>query len=127
MLLILYLQIHMPILGLRKCRANKKMEQIQFSHWQDESMSAMFPGICFCQLWQSARGAKAVVVKIEPGGKWQGYDVHESGSEEIFVVEGIFNDGDRSYPAGTFIHYPQGSRHVPQSETGCLLFVFYPR
>ena len=37
-----------------------------------------------------------------------------------------FNDGVRDYPAGTFIHNPAGSSHVPQSRTGCVLFVFYP-
>lgn len=37
-----------------------------------------------------------------------------------------FNDGVRDYPAGSFIHNPAGSSHVPQSSTGCTLFVFYP-
>jgi hypothetical protein len=36
------------------------------------------------------------------------------------------DDGVRDYPAGSFIHAPAGSSHVPQSETGCTLFVFYP-
>jgi hypothetical protein len=30
------------------------------------------------------------------------------------------------YPAGTYIHMPKGSAHVPQSKTGCTVFVFYP-
>ena len=41
-------------------------------------------------------------------------------------MSGIFNDGVRDYPAGTFIHAPAGSSHVPQSSTGCVLFLFYP-
>ena len=102
------------------------MNKITFANWQDRPMQKIFTGIQACQLWQGKTGAKAVVVKIEPGGKWQGFDVHETGSEEIFVVSGTFNDGERNYPAGTFIHNPLGSRHVPQSDTGCLLFVFYP-
>ncbi|MDT5269347.1 MAG: hypothetical protein QOH49_1533 [Acidobacteriota bacterium] len=53
-------------------------------------------------------------------------DVHEPGPEEVFVVSGVFNDGVRDYPAGSFIHAPAGSSHVPQSRTGCVLFVFYP-
>ena len=88
-------------------------------------MSEIFTGISTCQLW-SGNGAKAVVVKIEPGRKWQGWNKHETCSEEIFVVNGTFNDGERSYSEGIFIHNPQGSSHVPQSDTGCLLFVFYP-
>jgi len=42
------------------------------------------------------------------------------------VVSGVFNHGVRDYPAGTFIHAPAGSSHVPQSRTGCTLFLFYP-
>ena len=41
------------------------------------------------------------------------------------LVHGIFNDGDRNYEPGTFIRYAVGSSHVPQSKTGCTLFVFY--
>jgi anti-sigma factor ChrR (cupin superfamily) len=66
-------------------------------------------------------------VEIAPRGKWQGFDVHETGSEEIFVVTGTFNDGNRNYPGGTFIHNPISSSYIPQSATGCLLFVFYPQ
>ena len=39
---------------------------------------------------------------------------------------GVFNDGARDYPAGSFIHAPAGSSHVPQSAKGCTLFLFYP-
>lgn len=30
------------------------------------------------------------------------------------------------YPAGTFIHDPIDSSHIPQLETGCTLFVSHP-
>ena len=102
------------------------MDRVIYAQWQKRSLFEVFPGINACELWSNDKGEKAMVVKIEPGGKWQGFDIHESGAEEIFVVEGTFNDGERDYPAGTFIHYPQGTSHVPQSATGCLLFVFYP-
>lgn len=42
------------------------------------------------------------------------------------MVAGTFEDGARSYPAGTFLHAPAGSWHVPAGTTGCTLFVFYP-
>ncbi len=102
------------------------MNKITFANWKDRPMESIFAGIQFCELWQNKAGSKAVVVKIEPGGKWQGWDKHETASEEIFVLEGTFNDGERDYPAGTFIHNPIGSQHIPQSNTGCLLFIFYP-
>lgn len=103
------------------------MNQIEFANWREQPMTEVFEGISVCQLWTNNTEAKAMVVKIEPGAKWQGWDEHQISSEEIFVFSGTFNDGDRSYSEGTFIHNPIGSRHVPQSETGCLLFVFYPK
>ncbi|QFG27412.1 hypothetical protein F7P10_31120 [Actinomadura sp. WMMB 499] len=51
---------------------------------------------------------------------------HALGGEEAFVVSGTFNDGDRDYPSGSFIHAPAGSSHVPQTTEGCTLLLFYP-
>jgi anti-sigma factor ChrR (cupin superfamily) len=84
------------------------------------------PGFRVRNLWRGANGAKAQFVEIDPGARFDGVDVHEPGPEEVFVVSGVFHDGVRSYPAGTFIHNPPVSSHVPQSENGCTLFLFYP-
>ncbi len=62
---------------------------------------------------------------LTPGVKREGIDIHEPGSEEAFVRSDVFSNGTRDYPAGTFIHNPIGSSHIPQSKTGCTLFVFY--
>ncbi|WKU42918.1 cupin domain-containing protein [Streptomyces sp. VNUA116] len=70
-------------------------------------------------------GATAHVLEMDPQTCWEGIDVHDPGPEEVFVISGVFNDGERDYPAGTFIHAPAGSSHIPQT-TGCTLFVFYP-
>ncbi|GAA3161016.1 hypothetical protein GCM10020001_101590 [Nonomuraea salmonea] len=72
------------------------------------------------------RGGGAYVLEMDAGSCWEGVDVHDPGPEEVFVVSGVFNDGERDYPAGTFIHAPAGSSHVPQSAQGCTLFLFYP-
>jgi anti-sigma factor ChrR (cupin superfamily) len=86
----------------------------------------LFRGIRLHTLWMGENGAKAQVLEMDPGTCWEGVDVHEPGPEEVFVVSGVFNDGERDYPAGSFIHAPAGSSHVPQSRTGCVLFLFYP-
>lgn len=86
----------------------------------------LFPGIRARPLWVGADGATAHVLEMAPGSHWEGIDVHEPGPEEVFVVSGTFDDGVREYPAGSFIHAPAGSWHVPQTATGCTLFVFYP-
>ncbi|MBI3432439.1 MAG: cupin domain-containing protein [Hydrogenophilales bacterium] len=45
------------------------------------------------------------------------------GGEEILVVSGVFEDEHGSYPAGTWIRSPHGSRHQPFSRLGCTIYV----
>lgn len=102
------------------------MSTIVWSNGQDSPVQAIFSGISARQLWQGENGSQAVMVKIEPGAQWEGVDFHQDNSEEVLVMSGVFNDGTRDYPAGTFIHHPIGSSHIPQSKGGCTLFIFYP-
>jgi hypothetical protein len=48
--------------------------------------------------------------------------VHDRG-EEFLVLEGVFQDEDGDYPAGTYVRNPPGSSHRPFSEKGCTIFV----
>ncbi|HEY7126958.1 MAG TPA: cupin domain-containing protein [Ktedonobacterales bacterium] len=102
------------------------MSDIVWASAQEQPARNLYPGVTSRRLWQGANGAKALLVEIAPGASWQELDVHEPGPEEVFVVSGVFNDGVRDYAPGTFIHNPAGSSHVPQSKTGCTLFVFFP-
>ena len=45
------------------------------------------------------------------------------GGEEIFVLEGTFEDEHGEYPSGTWIHAPHMSTHTPFSKQGCLIYV----
>ena len=45
------------------------------------------------------------------------------GGEEIYVVEGVFEDEHGRYPAGTWIRSPHLSQHQPFSKEGCLILV----
>lgn len=100
--------------------------QIEWVETKDADKRTRDHGVTIWDLWRGQNSAKALVVEIAPGGRFAELDVHEPGPEEVFVVSGVFNDGVRDYRSGTFIHNPRGSSHVPQSETGCTLFVFYP-
>ena len=91
----------------------------------DVPATEVFPGIHLRPLWTSGE-ARAYLLEMGPNTGWPHIDVHQPGPEEVFVVSGVFNDGERDYPAGTFIHAPAGSWHVPQTTTGCTLFLFYP-
>lgn len=61
------------------------------------------------------------IVHYQPGAGFTAHS-HPLG-EEIFVLDGIFQDEYGVYPAGTYIKNPPGSRHTPFSDTGCTLFV----
>ena len=45
------------------------------------------------------------------------------GGEEIFVLDGVFEDDSGHYPAGSYMRNPPGSGHTPGSTAGCVLFV----
>lgn len=45
------------------------------------------------------------------------------GGEEIFVLQGTFQDEYGDYPSGTWIRSPHLSSHQPYSQAGCLIFV----
>ncbi|WP_181776741.1 cupin domain-containing protein [Amycolatopsis pittospori] len=93
---------------------------------KESPVRELFPGIRLRPLWTGSNGAHANVLEMDAGTSWPHRDVHEPGSEEVYVVSGTFNDGARDYPAGTFLHAPAGSWHVPNTSAGCTLFLFYP-
>lgn len=95
-------------------------------HWQDIPANEIFPGVRKRELWQGANGAKAPILEFDPGGKFTQLDVHERGPEEVLVVSGVFSDGVHDDPAGSFMHSPTGSVHIPQAASGYALFVFSP-
>ncbi len=104
-----------------------ELEGVVSAHMHTAPVKEIYPGVRRRDLWRDASGAKAMMVEIDPGAAFIELDVHQPGPEEVFVVSGIFCDGVHAYPAGTFIHHPVGTSHVPQSVDGCVLFVFYPQ
>jgi anti-sigma factor ChrR (cupin superfamily) len=66
-------------------------------------------------------GQVTSVVRYEPRSRFPAHD-HPEG-EEILVLEGVFSDEHGDWPAGTFLLNPEGFRHEPFSEPGCMLFV----
>src|SRR2546425_5772123 len=66
-------------------------------------------------------GQVTSVVRYEPRSRFPAHD-HPQG-EEILVLEGVFSDEHGDWPAGTFLLNPEGFRHAPFSEPGCVLFV----
>ena len=67
------------------------------------------------------RGHATSIVRYEPSARFSAHD-HPMG-EEILVLEGTFSDETGDYPAGTYFRNPEGFRHAPFSEEGCVLLV----
>lgn len=61
------------------------------------------------------------LVRWAPGTTFNAHRHH--GGEEIFVVDGVFEDEHGTYPAGTWIRSPHLSLHTPFSRRGCMIFV----
>jgi hypothetical protein len=66
--------------------------------------------------------ARATSIVRYAGGSAFSEHAHERG-EEFFVLEGTFQDEHGSYPEGTYVRNPPGSRHRPFSTGGCMIFV----
>ena len=66
-------------------------------------------------------GRVTSIVRYDPGSRFPPHE-HPDG-EEILVLEGIFADEHGTYPAGTYLLNPEGFRHAPRSEEGCVLLV----
>ena len=61
------------------------------------------------------------IVKYAPGSSFSGHQ-HAEG-EEFLVLDGVFSDEHGSYPCGTYVRNPPGSRHSPFSDDGCRILV----
>jgi anti-sigma factor ChrR (cupin superfamily) len=64
---------------------------------------------------------QTALVRWAPGTTFHAHRHH--GGEEIFVVDGVFEDEYGSYPAGTWIRSPHLSLHAPFSRPGCTILV----
>ena len=87
--------------------------------WQD-SPSA---GVSRKKLEREAAetGQVTSVVRYDPNSHFSAHQ-HPLG-EEIFVLNGIFEDEHGQYPAGTYLRNPPGTSHSPGSTPGCDLLV----
>jgi len=66
-------------------------------------------------------GQVTSLVRYAKGARFPVHD-HPEG-EEILVLEGVFSDQQGDFGPGTHLLNPEGFRHAPHSEPGCLIFV----
>ena len=67
------------------------------------------------------QGSGSSLVRWAPGTYFNPH--RHFGGEEIFVVDGVFEDEHGRYPKGTWIRSPHLSQHKPFSKEGCTIFV----
>ena len=67
------------------------------------------------------RGHATSIVRYLTGARFRAHD-HPLG-EEILVLEGVFSDETGNYHAGTYFRNPEGFRHAPFSDEGCVILV----
>jgi len=61
------------------------------------------------------------IVRYAPGSAFAPH-VH-TGGEEFLVLDGVFQDGDGDYPAGSYVRNPPGTSHAPAAKDGTTIFV----
>lgn len=84
------------------------------------------PGVTAHWLYGDFRnGPSAVLLRYEPGAR---VPEHEHvGYEQMLVIDGDQFDEHGSYPAGTFVIHPPGTKHSPGSVEGCVALLIYER
>lgn len=61
------------------------------------------------------------IVRYAPHSRFSPHT--HGGGEEFLVLEGVFQDERGDYPAGCYVRNPPASRHMPESKSGCVIFV----
>ncbi|QWD62609.1 cupin domain-containing protein [Polynucleobacter sp. MWH-UH25E] len=79
----------------------------------------MLPGLHVMPLMQQGTGS--TLVRWAPQTYFNPHKHY--GGEEIFVVDGVFEDEHGRYPEGSWIRSPHMSLHKPFSKEGCVIFV----
>ncbi|MEM7180042.1 MAG: cupin domain-containing protein [Spirochaetota bacterium] len=89
----------------------------------DTTRSDWFPGFGMLRVMPLHEHGthNAALVHWPPGATFQPHK--HWGGEEIFVLQGTFQDEYGNYPQGTYLRSPHLSMHNPFSEKGCTILV----
>ena len=82
-------------------------------------LQGLVPGLKVMPLMQQGTGS--TLVRWAPQTFFNPH--RHFGGEEIFVIDGVFEDEHGRYPKGSWIRSPHMSQHQPFSREGCTIFV----
>ena len=120
---------HTPRVGEQGCTIFVKLHQFEKEDRQPvvidtneaQWLPGLVPGLRVMSLHECA-AEHVALVKWAPDTEFQSHT--HWGGEEIFVLEGRFNDEHGEYPAGSWIRSPDQSRHAPYTRAdGALIYV----
>ncbi len=97
----------------------EQMEREIVDTYSAEWFEGMVPGLTVMPLMRQGTGS--TLVRWAPQTYFNPHKHY--GGEEIFVVDGVFEDEHGRYPAGSWIRSPHLSLHQPFSKEGCTIFV----
>jgi len=84
------------------------------------------PGVTAHWLYrEEGGGASAVLLRYEPGARVAEHE--HVGYEHMFVLDGDEYDEHGTYPAGSFVINPPGTKHSPGSKSGCVALLIYEK
>ena len=98
---------------------SEQMEREIVDTQSAEWFQGMVPGLTVMPLMRQGMGS--TLVRWAPQTYFNPHKHY--GGEEIFVVDGVFEDEHGRYPAGSWIRSPHLSLHQPFSKEGCTIFV----
>ena len=109
-------------------------ESLVFSHLLEQvknlraagDWTAFRPGVTAHWLYNDGNGGpRAVLLRYEAGARVAEHE--HVGYEHLFVLEGDQFDEHGSYPQGSFVVNPPGTRHSPGSVGGCVALLIYEK
>jgi anti-sigma factor ChrR (cupin superfamily) len=71
--------------------------------------------------WVTRSRVPTTIVRYAAGSHFSSH-MH-AGGEEFLVLDGMFQDEQGDFPAGTYVRNPPQSSHTPGSKPGCTMFV----
>jgi anti-sigma factor ChrR (cupin superfamily) len=102
------------------------LKQVDALRNNDGDWQPFHPGVTAHWLYDDGNGGAAcVLLRYEAGAR---VALHEHlGYEHMLVIEGDQFDEDGSYPTGSFVIHPPGTRHSPGSVGGCIALLIYEK
>ncbi len=96
--------------------------QIKLDTTQANWLQGMVEGLTVLPLYSQANYVENMaLVRWQPDTYFARHT--HPGGEEIFVIEGTFEDEHGVYPEGSWLRSPHMSTHTPFSRQGCLIYV----